>query len=60
MVHEVPSSDLWFIFLYSKRWIHEELAAFYVNLCPVYIFFLSSIYINICTGVSLSDLLHSI
>ena len=31
MVNEVPSSDLWFIFHYSKRWIHEELAAFYVK-----------------------------
>ena len=37
-VNSVPLSDLWFIFHYSKRWTHKEFVAFYVRLCPVYIF----------------------
>ena len=37
-VNSVPLSDLWFIFHYSRRWTHKELAAFYVRLCPVYNF----------------------
>ena len=37
-VNSVPLSDLWFIFHYSKRWTRKEFAAFYVRLCPVYIF----------------------
>ena len=36
-VNSVPLSDLWFIFNFSRRWTHKELA-FYVRLCPVYIF----------------------
>ena len=37
-VNSAPLSDLWFIFHYAKRWIHKELATFYVKLCPVHIF----------------------
>ena len=36
-VNSVPLSDLWFIFNFSRRWTRKELA-FYVRLCPVYIF----------------------
>ena len=47
-VNSVPLSDLWFIFHYSKRWTHKEFAAFYVRLCPVYIF-LSNFIVSIIT-----------
>ena len=31
-VNSASLSDLWFIFHYAKRWIHKELATFYVKL----------------------------
>ena len=41
MVNLVPSSALWFIFHYFKRWIHKEFAACTLN-HVLFIFFLSN------------------
>ena len=49
-----PLSDLWFVFHFSRRWTHKELA-FYVRLCPVYIF-LKDFIVSIITSRYLCSL----
>ena len=53
-VNSVPLSDLWFIFNFSRRWTHKELA-FYVRLYPVYIF-LKDFIVSIITSRYLCSL----